>query len=130
MKRLLPLLLMASCTVQNGKEITQHSDGRIHQKSYLYASLGTKAKGVQTTPEGAEILEVDDSVSLRNALTAGVSAYSAWGLLEAQKSNNAVEIVSLTQPQVTNRAGINAAVKTAGINADVQKTMIKAGMKP
>lgn len=117
---------LSACTVQNGKNVTQFPDGRVNTTSYLYASVGSKAKGVTTSPEGAEILELDDSVSLRNALTAGTVAYGAYASMAVEKGAQALDATKITQTEKTARTGIvtSAGVEKARIAADVEKTAI------
>jgi hypothetical protein len=119
--------LVASCTVQHGKDQTSYPDGRVNIKSHLYASLGSKAKGLANSPEGSEILELDDSISARNIATAAVSAYSAYGLLAAKESDNALSASNYAQGAKTDRTKIvtEGAVQKAGIKADVAKEALK-----
>jgi hypothetical protein len=127
MKRLLPFIFLVSCTVQQGSQQTTYADGRISKKSHLYASVGSKAKGLTNSPEGSSILEVDDSVSLRNVGVTAASIYTAYGLLAGQESNNALEASNVAQAARTDRTQVvsKAAVEKAKINADVAKAALK-----
>jgi hypothetical protein len=128
MKRLLPIILLASCTIQSGKDVTTYPSGLVKEKSHYYGSVGSKAKGIENSPEQGSILELDDSVSLRNMGVAATSMYSAWALLGAQESNNAVETTRVVQGARTDRAGIvsKTVVEKSKIDATVAKEAIKA----
>ena len=116
---ILPLLFVVGCTVQGGKDVTTFPDGRVNSKSHLYASLGSKAKGVRTSPEEGEILELDDSVSFRNGLTAATVAYGAYASLAGTQSNNAT---TTAVAQSNNAAKVGIAKTNSA--AAVQKAKI------
>lgn len=124
---LLMMLALSSCTMQHGSRMTSHPDGRVDKSNHLYASLGTKAKGLANSPDQSEALEIDDSVSARSAITAVGTMYSAGALLAGQESNNALEATRVSQAAKTDRTGIisGASVEKAKVQADVAKEALK-----
>ena len=116
---LLPILLSIGCTVQGGKEVTSYPDGRVSSKSHYYGSVGSKAKGLSNSPEKSEILELDDSVSLRNVATAATVAYGAYASLAGTQSNNATTTAVAKSNNAT-----KAAISKSNAAASVQKAKI------